>query len=158
MMKPINQQKGAVLAVSLMFLLMASLIAIAAMDDSILQERMATNEQNINRAFQAAESAIDDHIETVTDGGDLSLFTTARLEGDKDDPSWPSSSFDSGTTAIATTLSVEYKGEVALSSGNSLDADESTVRMTGARFEYIANSSITDTGANVNVVQGIEYR
>ena len=153
-----KQQHGAVLAVSLMLLLMASLMAIATLDDSALQERMATNHQNINRAFQASESTIDNHIETATEGGDISMFATARTEGEKANPSWPTSSFNSGSENISTSMTIIYKGEVSLSGGNSLDANESSVRITGARFEYVATSSITNTGASVDVVQGIEYR
>ena len=141
-----------------MLLLMASLMAIATLDDSVLQERMATNHQNINRAFQASESAIDNHIETVTEGGNIAMYAAARTAGDQATPSWPQTNFNSGSDNISTAMTIIYKGEVSLSGGNSLDANESSVRITGARFEYVATSSITNTGASVDVVQGIEYR
>lgn len=60
-MKPFNaarQQRGVVLAVSLILLLLLTILAITASTSSSLQERMASNAQESNVAFQASESAL----------------------------------------------------------------------------------------------------
>lgn len=53
-----HKQRGIVLLVSLMLLLMLTLIAITAANQSSLQLRMSSNSQQQNAAFQAAESGL----------------------------------------------------------------------------------------------------
>lgn len=57
---PPARQRGAVLAVSLIFLLILTLIGITAMSDTVLQEKMAGNLRDSEIAFQAGESALRD--------------------------------------------------------------------------------------------------
>lgn len=53
-----HAQKGMVLLVSLIFLLLLSLIGIAAMTRATEQEKMAAGIQHANHSFQAAEAAL----------------------------------------------------------------------------------------------------
>nr|WP_298109063.1 PilX N-terminal domain-containing pilus assembly protein [uncultured Pseudomonas sp.] len=53
-----NQQRGMVLLVSLILLLLLTILAITAASTSNLQQRMASNAQEQNTAFQAAESGL----------------------------------------------------------------------------------------------------
>ncbi|WP_157718767.1 PilX N-terminal domain-containing pilus assembly protein [Pseudomonas pohangensis] len=58
-MKPSHaKQKGVVLVVSLILLLLLTVIAITAATTSSLQSRMASNAQDMNLAFQSAESGL----------------------------------------------------------------------------------------------------
>ena len=52
-----NKQSGAVLVVSLIFLLVLTVIGVAAMQNTSLEEKMAGNVKDRNLAFQNAESA-----------------------------------------------------------------------------------------------------
>lgn len=52
------RQKGAVLLISLVFLLLLTVIGLSAIQSSTLQERMAGNANDLNTAFQAAEAGI----------------------------------------------------------------------------------------------------
>ena len=54
----LHKQKGMVLVVSLLLLLMLTLIAISAANQSGLQLRIASNSEQQNAAFQAAESGL----------------------------------------------------------------------------------------------------
>ncbi|WP_269619503.1 pilus assembly PilX family protein [Zhongshania sp. BJYM1] len=54
----IRGQRGAVLIVSLIFMLILTIIAAASMQSSTLQERMAGNAKDTNLAFQAAEAGL----------------------------------------------------------------------------------------------------
>lgn len=54
------RQQGAVLFVSLLLLLVMTLITVAAMQTTTLEESMAANLKDRNLAFQAAESALRD--------------------------------------------------------------------------------------------------
>ncbi len=53
-----SKQKGAVLLVALIMLLLLTVIGVAAMRDTNLQERMAGNMRDHALAFQAAEAAL----------------------------------------------------------------------------------------------------
>ncbi len=52
------RQKGVVLIVALMFILVMSIVGVTAMQSTIMQERMAGNARDRNLAFQAAEAAL----------------------------------------------------------------------------------------------------
>lgn len=55
-----GRQRGVALIFSMVFLLILTLITVTAMRHSILEERMAGNTVDHNRAFQAAEAALMD--------------------------------------------------------------------------------------------------
>lgn len=66
----VANQSGAVLVMSLVILLVLTIIGVAAMRTSSLEERMAGNIQEATHAFQAAESGLNRAVNT---GGVLSL-------------------------------------------------------------------------------------
>jgi type IV pilus assembly protein PilX len=51
-------QRGVVLVVCLVFLAILTLLAVSGMDSSVTEERMASNMQDYNQAFQASEVAM----------------------------------------------------------------------------------------------------
>ncbi len=53
-----NRQGGAVLAVSLILLLVVTMLAVASMQGTLLEEKMAGNSLDRNLAFQSAESGV----------------------------------------------------------------------------------------------------
>ncbi len=55
---PNPRQQGSALVISLVFLVVMTLIAVGAMRDTTLQERMAGNLRDRSLAFQAAEAAL----------------------------------------------------------------------------------------------------
>lgn len=59
-MNPRQTERGAVLVVAMIFLLILTLLGITAMSTTTLQERMAGNLRDNNLAFQSAESALRD--------------------------------------------------------------------------------------------------
>ncbi len=54
----ISRQRGAVLMISLIFLVLLTIIGVTAMQTTLLQERMAGNMRDLNLAFQATEAAL----------------------------------------------------------------------------------------------------
>ena len=54
-----GKQRGAVLITALFFLVILTMLAITSMNTNTLEERMAANSQEINRAFQTAETGIE---------------------------------------------------------------------------------------------------
>lgn len=73
---PPARQRGVVLAISLIFLLLLTLIGVTAMQSTTLQERMAGNFRNRDLAFQAAEAGLRS-AEDWIDG----IVSTAALDG-----------------------------------------------------------------------------
>lgn len=57
---PKTTQQGAALVISLLFLLVLTIIGVASVGTSTLQERMANNTREQNLALQAAEAALRD--------------------------------------------------------------------------------------------------
>lgn len=55
---PIRKQRGMVLLVCLVMLLLLTMIGVAAMSNSTLQERLVGGTRDYNTAFQAAEAAL----------------------------------------------------------------------------------------------------
>ncbi len=53
-----HAQRGAILAVSLVFLIILTLVGVGAMQNTLLEEKMAGNVKDRNLAFQNAESAV----------------------------------------------------------------------------------------------------
>lgn len=66
-MQRLHRQRGAVLVVSLIMLLIVTLIAVSSMQGTIMEEKMAGNTRDRNLAFQTAESALRE-AETYVNG------------------------------------------------------------------------------------------
>ena len=54
----IRRQSGAVLVIAMIMLLVLTLLGVTAMNTTSMQERMAANSQELNRAFQASETGL----------------------------------------------------------------------------------------------------
>jgi type IV pilus assembly protein PilX len=66
------RQRGSVLFVALMLLIVIALLGIASMQTTTIQERMAGNYRNLNRAFQNSERTVrtvERNISTLTQAG-----------------------------------------------------------------------------------------
>lgn len=67
-----RRQRGVVLIVSLVMLLVVTLLAVSSMQGTVLEEKMAGNTKDRNLAFQTTESAVreaEDYIEGVVSLG-----------------------------------------------------------------------------------------
>lgn len=148
-------QRGAALILSLIVLLVMTLIGVAGMNSSIMQERMAVNAQNMNRAFQAAESSVSmlnnelgaDNLamlrESMQDANDMSSLTEVT-------------NFDAANK-VNGSYQARFLGEVVVTSGSSMNSDESSIDLKGFRYELMGHGVMTDTGAEARVFKGIEY-
>ncbi|AOE50094.1 hypothetical protein KS2013_1382 [Kangiella sediminilitoris] len=58
MLKPFQKNSGATLALVLVFLLILTVLGVASMSDSIIQQKSSTNVYMENEAFHTAESAV----------------------------------------------------------------------------------------------------
>ncbi len=104
--KQLHQQRGAVLIISLIMLLVLTIIGVNAMRTTMLEEKMAGNLRDKNLAFQAAESALRDGEDLFENLVATSSFdgTAGRLGSADTDPDF----FDSATWSNSD--SIEYSG------------------------------------------------
>jgi type IV pilus assembly protein PilX len=68
-----KNQNGAVLIVSLLFLLILTILGVSALNNSLLEQKMTSNMQDAHIAFLAAEAALRDG-ESMLDGQTLPDF------------------------------------------------------------------------------------
>ncbi|NMT65517.1 pilus assembly PilX family protein [Marinobacter orientalis] len=150
----VSRERGATLIVSLIVLLVLTLIGVAGMNTSVMQERMAVNSQNSNRAFQAAESSLSALLDDVQ-ANDLDLLRQSmqRASGESD----PVPVTIDGDNGVTGSYQARFLGEVIITSGSSMDADQSSNQLKGFRYELEAEADMANTGASARVFKGIEY-
>ena len=108
-------QRGSVLVVALIFLLLLSIVGLGAMQSSTLQERMAGNSRDMNTAFQAAEAALreaETYLTSVTLGTFTSTGTDGRYActaGTECIPDWADSSSTGWKAKTGTALNSVHK-------------------------------------------------
>ena len=154
-------QRGVALAISLVLLVAMTVVGIATLSGTRLNEKVTSNAQQKSIAFEVAESAID----TVWDPADL-IATIESISGfDNPEAIAPpgvaaelSNDFDQTSDTRTTVdirggVTIRYCGESALPEGSSLDADESGVGMAGALFDVNGIATIEGSAANANHVQ-----
>lgn len=151
MPRHLSLQRGVALVIGLVMLLVITLIAVSGMNSSMMQERMAANAQNINRVFQAAESAVGAITGELT-GGDTSTLQTALTAGESGKASFSVSDPD-----ITASYQVIYQGEVAVATGSSMDGDSASTTLKAYRFGLRGVASIDSVKARKQITQGIEY-
>ncbi|WP_210396389.1 pilus assembly PilX N-terminal domain-containing protein [Motiliproteus sediminis] len=105
-----NRQRGVVLVVCLLVIMVVTLIAATATKTSTYEEKMAANAQTYNRTFQAAESAVE------------LAFTNETMMMEAIDASDSISSTTStavGSHGVVATASIRFRGE-GIAPGNSI--------------------------------------
>jgi type IV pilus assembly protein PilX len=94
---PPATQRGVVLIVALVFLALLTLMGLSGMDTSVTEERMASNMQDYNQAFEAAEVAIETgeawlssqiDLPTKNSAGTAEVWTTNGPDPDADAVGW----------------------------------------------------------------------
>ena len=154
MMKSRNEN-GAVLIVGLLILLLTTLVALSSMQNSNIQEKMAANAQESNRAFQAAESASEDFLTNSFDSGNRAFLTLAINEYLKDGTNWPTTDVSVHDNDVSASL--EFKmisDQAALACEGSLDANKNKPSLECLSMEIKSTATVAGSNATVTVVQG----
>ncbi|PAV25163.1 type IV pilus assembly protein PilX [Tamilnaduibacter salinus] len=147
-----DRQNGAVLVVSLIVLLVVTLLGLSGMETSVMQERMASNAQNSNRAFQSTESLLDQAMrdEDIVGGSSAELSNAIkRGVGEPGDSTAFSTSYESLSAAYVLTYMGENTPFVAQGQESSINSDLPT-----RRFEMRMSAENTTTQAGATVTQG----
>jgi len=133
-----RQQRGFVLVVCLVILLVLTVLGVNNMGTGNLEERMASNSQSKLTTFQNAESAIE---ETYDGGVDVDAVIS--------------------NTALTVTHTYNYSGKTATTttrfiSDNSANATSSNLNcFVGPLVEIQGDSSSAGTGAQSRLVLGV---
>ena len=101
-----KNQRGAVLVISLVILLVITMLAVGGMQNTLLEEKMAGNSSDRNLAFQSTESAVREAEVFVEGIVSLGNFNGGGLIGRTDDePSYYNSTTwsDAGNHVVAGT-------------------------------------------------------
>lgn len=137
------KQKGAVLIMSMLMLLVMTLIGITTMNTATLEEKMSANSMNINISLQASESAVD---AALADTNNLVLALNSTIP-----VSVTTSLGVSGVTSVAT---IRFLGST-IAPGFSFGNNQGT--FSTYQFEAVGTGSVPAANATSVTVQGI-YR
>lgn len=98
-----QRQRGSVLIVSLVMLLLMTMVAIASMQGTVLEDRMTGNMHNRDIAFQAAEAALRAGEAYLLATSPPPSFTNANglyIVNDANRPNWTGSTLSDGKGAF----------------------------------------------------------
>ena len=129
-----RHQRGTALIMSLVILMILTILGVTAMGTATLEERMAGNTQELNKAFQAAESAgsLDLNVATTND------FTYAA----------------SNSSASVTTEFVEFtppkRGSGHGSNVEAANFDQSSTGLTGAGAKAVVHQGVAQIVPKAN--------
>ncbi len=132
------RQRGTVLVMAMVILLVLTIIGVTAMNTSSLEAKMATNIQETNRAFEAAESGLNKALNT---SGSFDLHATDGVDN--------TFSFGSLGYQSEAAVNTSFKSFSTPKRGSGYSA----VNYDSANFDQKATGS-TATGARSVIHQG----
>ena len=147
----LHAQRGAVLFISMIMLVVLSLIGIASMQVTTLQERMAGNYYTLGRAFENAEGSVrlqETTIKATVDAGGAFTSNDDRCKSKygtyTNAEDWAKSKVATGGTATVTRrIDTCIPGQSSLKTGQKLNED------TSSEYEVVSvNTDNTVTAAN----------
>jgi len=159
------KQRGVALAVSLILLVAVTIIVLASMSGSKLNEKVASNAQQKSISFEAAESAIGaywvgDTVRGLLQSDSVTQFNTSTAITPPGSTAKISTDFDqmnAKNTALAIDidgrLTFQFCGETSIPRGSSLNVDESARVLVGAVFDLNAVTSLAGSNAKSNHLQ-----
>jgi type IV pilus assembly protein PilX len=111
-LQALNRQRGVVLIVALVVLLVLSMLGISSMQGTLMEERMAGNMYDRNLAFQAAEAALRageaDALAGTNIAYDVSSVSTTAPVDLEYDTNWPDTAVDYSATLAGLATAPEY--------------------------------------------------
>lgn len=148
----IHRQRGIVLVVGLVFLLVLTILGVTTLRTTTLEERMAGNLMSKTMAFQDAEATIASYLNTLNDrtNNAISLSTQNSCSAAETRNDLSSNDAD----RISNTTCPRYMG----SSPIARQTDTADGSQTGFSHFRIESESVTRSNARVLIHQGIALR
>jgi Tfp pilus assembly protein PilV len=135
--KSMNQD-GAALITALIFLVIMTMLALGSMGTNTLEEKMAANSQEVNRAFQTAESGLE---LAFDDANSFSINNT------EDNP-YTGSNTDFGDYSADTDFEVAFRQATSPKRGSGWDSNYALYHFD------VASKGETDSGAKTTIHAG----
>ena len=149
-LKTRNKQRGAVLLVSLLMLLVTTFVGFSAMETSNLESKMAAARELKELTFQSAEAAIEWSL------ADTSFAGAALAEGLGSTPTWPTRSY--GSSDFSHDAYITASSQMRFVSANNKAGYSAVKAKSGVSlfyFEAEATALRTNTNASSTHIQGI---
>lgn len=143
MLKPVSNnlpghEQGAALITALIFMVILTMLALGSMNTSTLEERMAANSQEVNRAFQTAESGLEIAF------NDANSFSINNTEANP----YTGSNTNFGSYGADTTFEVAFRQQTAPKRGSGWDSSYALYHFD------VGSSGATDSGASTTIHAG----
>ena len=161
---PQCRQQGVALAISLVLLVAMTILGVATLSNTRLNEKITGNAQQKAISFEVAESAIYsawsvdalmDIVEQIPvaqyndpdpiEPAGLAASLSADLDQKNDD--------NVNVVDVDVELTIQYCGESVLPDGSNLSADESDVQLVGLLFDVNGVAEIDNTNTRADHVQ-----
>ncbi|WP_415882687.1 PilX N-terminal domain-containing pilus assembly protein [Neptuniibacter sp. QD34_54] len=165
---PRRSQQGTTLIITMIFLLVLSIIGLAGMDVTGLEERMAGNMRDRNMAFQAAEAALlegEDYLESIVilpafDGSDGHYALPGDGTKNWEEIDWTSSSAVRAYTGGGFTELASLPGYIVedLAAAAASDSLEVGVPVDNKRFYRVTSRAVGQTGSSEVMLQIVYKR
>lgn len=162
-------QHGSVLSIALFILLVLTIIGATALNDTIMEERMSSNFQNGNIAFQATESGVNSAFIEIAQNRDKIVEAANAVSNTpkelKDGESWPeidkSLEVESGgetkiqTESKTKIVFVEPVKMATSAAGASLEVNDSNT-FAADIVELVATGTVNGTNISRTHIQGVQ--
>ncbi len=136
---PYSKQQGAILSISLVILFLLSILGLAVMRTSILEEKMSANGLHHDVAFQAAETVAQDSINNTDNMTDALNSSTGTVEVPFSNPIMP---------MVEATTKFSYVGK-------GYAPGFSTSGFNVYRFLVDSTGSINEANTSTRIIQGV---
>ena len=147
----IKNQNGAVLITALVMLVLLTMLGLSSLTSTTMEERMAANSQEINRAFQAASSGLE---LVFSDEEAFNTTNTKDLDGTVNDNYFKSDTSIGGDTSLtgaysaSTSYNAYFQQQVSAPRGSGWDS-------TFAFYYFdLSASGSTNSGASTTLHAG----
>ena len=153
-------ERGVALAISLVLLVVMSIVGIATLSGTRLNEKVVSNAQQKAIAFAVAESAIESARDSVGtdgifsvlgDGGSVDVSAPVPLASIATRLSGLDQSRDSNkTTDVDAAVTVQYCGEGPPPAGTGMNADLSEAQFVGVLYDINGIARVTDSATRAD--------
>ncbi|OGT19335.1 MAG: hypothetical protein A2V90_04305 [Gammaproteobacteria bacterium RBG_16_57_12] len=137
-----RHQRGTALIMSLVILMILTILGVTAMGTATLEERMAGNTQELNKAFQAAESGLTQVLDTAG-SLDLNVATT-------NDFTYAASNSSASVTTEFVEFTPPKRGSGHGSNVEAANFDQSSTGLTGAGAKAVVHQGVAQIVPKAN--------
>lgn len=153
-------QRGAILVISLIVLSVITLISVTELSKAGEQSRMASNFQQQNITFNAAESAMAHSMKMISEQGSSDEENMAAMGNSMNaDDGVEMQVTNTQLSSDSMKVTVSYRSNTvnALRAGISLDSSQNDFMIRNVNFTATSTATNESSGARTSIEQGFTY-